>query len=104
MTREAQPPPVSGQEAAATPVGRLLIVAPFVEGTVAVGAGPGPPNRIEIAAAVSRACAASSGIRRGVRRKAGDQISTAATTLPRASWTGAATAFRPSSYSPIAVA
>ena len=66
--------------------------------------GTVPPRRTEMAAAASRAWAASSGTRRGVRRKAGPQMSTAAMTLPRASWTGAATALRPSSYSPIAVA
>ena len=43
------------------------------------------------------------GMRQGVRRNAGPQMSTAATTLPRASWTGAATALSPSSYSPRAV-
>ena len=63
-----------------------------------------PPSRTEMAAAASRAWAASSGMRRGVSRKAGPQMSTAAMTLPRASWTGAATALSPSSYSPIAVA
>ncbi len=57
-----------------------------------------------MAAAASRAWAASSGMRRGVSRNAGPQMSTAAMTWPRASWTGAATALRPSSYSPIAVA
>ena len=66
--------------------------------------GTVPPSRTEMAAAASRAWAASSGMRRGVSRKAGPQMSTAAITLPRASWTGAATALSPSSYSPIAVA
>jgi len=75
---------------------------PFV--TLLPWAGPGPPRRTEIAAAASRAWTASSGMRRGVSRNAGPQMSTAATTLPRASWTGAETALSPSSYSPIAVA
>ena len=47
-----------------------------------------PPSRTEMAAAASRAWTASSGMRRGVSRKAGPQMSTAAITLPRASWTG----------------
>ena len=48
-----------------------------------------------MAAAASRAWAASSGMRRGVRRKAGPQMSTAAMTLPRASWTGAGHGVQP---------
>ena len=46
------------------------------------GQAAAPPRRTEIAAAASRAWAASSGIRRGVRRKAGPQMSTAAMTVP----------------------
>src|SRR5205085_7165111 len=78
---------------------------------IAAGAGrdgsappPVPPRRTEIAAAVARACAASSGIRRGVTRNPGPQMWTAAMTAPRASWTGAAAAVIAPSQSPRAVA
>ena len=92
------------QDAAATPVGSAATGAVTPDTLLPDARAPGPPRRTEMAAAASRAWAASSGMRRGVSRKAGPQMSTAATTLPRASWTGAATALSPSSYSPIAVA
>jgi hypothetical protein len=60
---------------------------------VTAGQAAAPPSRVEIALAAARASAASSTIRAGVIRYAGPQMTTDATTRPRASWTGAAIPF-----------
>ena len=113
------------QEAAATPVGSSLTVPPagaadsrmrrllagdrrvrqrLGERRLRRGRRPGPaePDRDR-----GRGLAGLRGKLRDPARGEAEgrpQMSTAAITLPRASWTGAATAFRPISNSPSAVA